>query len=127
MKKITLHDGVEHEALEVFGGKEQYQDARREYLEFVLPQEGNTVEGLEAVFSAENCARVTLADPQTGEQFIHEGYVLRGPVRVFAEEDGIWNITVRRYQRTDMEREVAALREAVAELAAVLPDGTLAG
>lgn len=115
---ITLNDATTMTGVSVLGGKEQCQNAWREYLEFVLPQEGNTVENLEATFSVENCERVTLIDPQTKEQFIHKGYVLRGPVRVFAEEDGVWKIAVRRYRRTDIEQEVAELQKAVAKLVA---------
>lgn len=124
MKHVFLADGIERETFEVFGGKEQYQDARREWLEFVFPQEGNTVEGLEAALSAEHCAALTLVDPASGEQYTHEGYVLRGPARVYADENGIWKIAVRRYQRTDMEREVAELRETVAGLVAMRAEAT---
>ena len=116
MKKYILSDSVEREALEIFGGKEQYQDARREWLEFVLPQKENTVKELETVFSTENCGSLTIVDPESGERFMYESYILRGPVKVYADEDNVWKIAIRRYQRTEMEQEVAALRETVAGL-----------
>lgn len=115
MRMVKMKD-VTIEAFGVLGGKEQYQNARREYLEFVFPQEGHTVEELDGLFSAENCEAVTLADPETGEQFMHSGYVLRGPIRIFADEDGTWKIGVKRYQQTDMEVRIAALEAAVAVL-----------
>lgn len=123
MRTVKMKDTTV-EAFGILGGKEQYQNARREYLEFVFSQDGHTVEELDGLFSTENCKAVTLVDPETEEQFIHSGYVMRGPIRVFADEDGTWKIGIKRYQQTDMERELAELRETVAGLVRAQGAGT---
>lgn len=123
MKTIILGNDAAVDALEVLGGAEYYQNARREYLEIIVAKEGNTVEALEAVLSPENCAAMTIAETVEGEeeteQYVHEGYVIRGTVKVYRDErDDTWKISVRRYQQTEMERTVASLQAAVAALQA---------
>lgn len=116
MKTITLGNGTTLEALEVFGGKELCQGTYREYLELVVPQEGHTVDDLEATLTADACGQVTITE-ENGEQFIHSDYALRGGARVWQdEESGVWYIGVKRYQRTELERQVAELQAAVAGL-----------
>ena len=119
---VELTDNSAVDTMSVFGGKEQYQNARREYLEFVFPQEGHTVEGLEAALATEHCGTITLTD-ETGAKYIHVGYIIRGPVRVFLDEDGAWKIGVKRYQQTDLERELDQLKETVAGLVAAQAGG----
>lgn len=121
MKTIILGNDAAVDALEVLGGAEYYQNARREYLEIIVAKEGNTVEVLEAVLSPENCATMTIAEMVEGseetEQYVHEGYVIRGTVKIYRDErDDTWKISVRRYQQTEMERTVANLQAAVAAL-----------
>lgn len=142
MKTITLSNGQTIKAMEVYGGKELYQGSRREYLEIVVPQEGHTVEGLEAEFDETNCSVLTISEmveapagaveeseseeteadsnastAQIVRKYIHEGYVIRGTARVFLSEDtGAWYIGIKRYQRTHLEQTVAQLQAAVAAL-----------
>lgn len=123
MKTIILGNDATVDALEVLGGAEYYQNARREYLEIIVAKEGNTAEALEAVLSPENCATMTIAETAEGteeaEQYVHEGYVIRGTVKIYRDErDDTWKISVRRYQQTEMERTVANLQAAVAALQA---------
>lgn len=125
MKTITLSNGQTIEAVEVYGGKDHYQGAYREYLEVVVPQEGHTVEGLEAAMSGDACETLVITEPTValegeetgGAQYIHEGYVIRGGSRVWREEEsGVWYIGIKRYQRTELERTVAQLQAAVAAM-----------
>ena len=113
--KITLDNSRTMEALGVLGGKEEYQGARREYLEFLFPEGDGTVEELDAAFSPAACAAVTL-ETDSGEAFLHEGYIIRGAARLYRDADGAWKIAVRRYQQTDLERRLAAMEQAVAAL-----------
>lgn len=113
--KITLDNSQSMEALGVLGGKEEYQGARREYLEFRFPEESGTVEDLDAAFSPDACAAITL-ETDSGEAFLHEGYIIRGAARLFRDVDDVWKIAVRRYQQTDLERRLADLEQAVASL-----------
>ena len=114
---ILLENGTELSALGVLGGKGYDQGSRREYLEFLFPQAGNTVEALEQALAGEHCGSITLEDPETGEQFVYTGYVLRGGVRVFRdEESGTWTIGLKRCQQTELEKTVAQLQQAVAQM-----------
>lgn len=113
--KITLDNSQSMEALGVLGGKEEYQGARREYLEFLFSEGDGTVEQLDTVFSPAACAAVTL-ETDDGETFVHDGYIVRGPARLYRDADGVWKIAVRRYQQTDLERRLAAMEQAVAAL-----------
>lgn len=119
MKAITLNNNDTLEVIEVFGGKELYQGSLREYLELVVPQEGHTVEGLEALLSEDACQNITITE-DSGGQFVHNDYVVRGGARVWQdEESGQWRIAVRRYQRTALERTVARLQASVTALQAL--------
>lgn len=118
MNNITLKDRQDMQALAVLGGTDYFQNAKREYLEFVFPKDGNTAEGLEEAFSSEACEAITLTD-EGGESFIHSGYVLRGTARIFQDEQNSeWKISVRRYQQTALEREIDELRRMVHDMAA---------
>lgn len=139
MKTITLNSDYTVEVTQVYGGKELYQGSRREYLEFVVPQEGNTVEALDAAFTEAACSRIIISEDVAAQledaeneitegeeqvsnvvQYIHEGYTIRGGARVWMEEDsGKWYIAIKRYQRTQLEQTVAQLQEAVASLQGV--------
>lgn len=117
MKIITLNSGKAINAVEVYGGKELYQGSRREYLEVVVSKKEQTVEGLDSLLSITECARLTITEPDSGEQYIHDDYVLSGGARMWQdEESGEWYVAVKRYQRTELERTVAQLQAAVAQL-----------
>lgn len=117
MKTITLSSGETISAVEVYGGKELYQGAKREYLEVVVSKGEQTVEGLDNLMTEAACARLTITDADSAEQYVHEGYVLCGGARMWQEEEsGQWYIAVKRYQRTELERTVAQLQAAVSAL-----------
>lgn len=100
----------------VNGGAELYQGARRGYLEFVFDKNDVTVEELDRLFLT-GVNEVTITDIETGESFVHGGYVVRGPIRVYpVEADGNWEVAVRQYQRTAMEEMLAAMEARLALL-----------
>ena len=111
---IILADNTSLLVAGVLGGREPYQGARREWLEFLFPQEGHTLEALEAQLSPEATASLTIQDDE-GERYLHTGYVLRGPARAYQDESsGTWMIGLKRYQQTEMEAQMGQLLGALA-------------
>lgn len=119
---IKLKDGTEVSAQGVFGGKEEYQGFLREYLELSFPQEGHTVEELETLFSPENTETLTVIpqgevqdDGDGGEvtvpqgEFVYSDYTVRGTARVSKKGED-WTIAIRRYQLSQMEKELAEVK-----------------
>ena len=110
---LILADNTSLPVAGVLGGREPYQGARREWLEFLFPQEGHTLEALEAQLSPEATASLTIQDDE-GERYLHTGYVLRGPARVYQDESsGTWMIGLKRYQRTEAEAKLDGLMAAI--------------
>lgn len=93
----------------VHGRTGTYQGAMREGLEFVFDKDAApTVEELSAIFS--NAEDITITDTESGETFVHSGYVVRGPMQLYPVADG-WEVAVKQYQRTDAEARLAAMEQ----------------
>lgn len=74
--KITLANGTELEALGVRGENIYYQGANRDCLCFILDPELYSLAEIDGLFTAANCASVTLTD-DSGGSYVHEGYTIR--------------------------------------------------
>lgn len=72
---VKLANGTEVEAIGVTGGGVRWQGADRDALTFVLDPEKYGLEEVDALFTSENCASITLVD-DAGE-YVHKGYTLR--------------------------------------------------
>ncbi len=116
--EVKLKSGTVVENVYIYGGRENYDDAIRSYLEFVLLAENNTVENLESIFTSEECEDVEIINTDNAESFTHSGYIVLGPIRKFKDSDGVWKIGIKRYAQTDSERnavQLSTLNEAYQE------------
>ena len=128
--KIILANGVELFPLVITGDKRYVNGAQRDTLSFAFPAE-MSLDELDAIFSAENCAKITIVEPTTiienevevpsEIEHIHKGYTVRAelkrePVEVSpatAESDAVYEnrVTVSMSQMTYAEQQLAALAE----------------
>lgn len=100
----------------VHGRAEMYQGAVRDGLEFIFDKDAAPpVEELDALFAA--AGEITLTD-DSGESFVHSGYALRGPMRVYPAGDG-WEVAVKQFRKTGTEAVVESAGAVVAGLAAM--------
>lgn len=71
---IKLANGTELNPITVIGAKRNVQGAHRDVLSFVFPAE-TSLDELDAVFTAENCKSIAIADGET--EHIHTNYTIR--------------------------------------------------
>lgn len=119
--KIILANGTELTAIMVSGGKKNVQGATRDTLNFVFSAEENMA-ALDAAFSAENCASITLIGDD-GVESIHTNYTVRSELNKKAveiatdtdTEAAVFEdrITVGMSQATYMETQLASLTDTV--------------
>lgn len=128
--KIILTNGVELTPLAITGGKRYVNGAQRDTLSFAFSAKMRLDE-LDAIFGAENCAKITIVEPttviengvevETEIEHIHKGYTVRAelkrePVEIApatAESEAVYEnrVTVSMAQMTYAEQQLAALAE----------------
>lgn len=118
---IQLRDGTALTALLVTGGPRFVQGQSRDTLSFVFPAT-ESMEALDAAFSAENCERITLRE-EGGAEHIHQAYTVRAELKkeavetapATAEAPAAYEerITVSMSQRNYSEGQIASLQDTV--------------
>lgn len=73
--KVQLYNGVELEAIGVFGRNYFYQGVNRDSLVFLFAPESVSLDAVRAAFTPENCREIRLSDGN--ETFLHEHYTIR--------------------------------------------------
>lgn len=120
--KIILANGSELNPILATGGKRSVQGATRDTLTFVFPAD-TSLDELDALFTTENCERITIVEDETGAEYIHSAYTIRAELKrapivvtpaTESEEEVIENrVTVSMSQRTYAETQLASLTETV--------------
>ena len=118
--KIRLANGSELTPVSITGGPRYVQGQSRDTLNFIFPA-SESMETLDAVFSADNCETITIQE-DSGTENIHKAYTVRAalgkePVEVTpatAEAPAVYEerITVSMAQRTYIETQLAMLQAA---------------
>lgn len=113
---MTFADGtvLTPAPVSVVGCRLYDRDVLREALEFRFAAEGASMDALDAAFSPERCAVLTLTpEDGAGSAYAHEGYVVRMSLekRFAAGESGGWceMLVVRMGRRSEAEEALAAL------------------
>lgn len=119
--KIILANGTELSPIMVTGGQKYVQGQSRDTLNFIFPADAG-METLDAAFTAENCASITIVE-DSGAENIHKAYIIRaGLSKASVEvtpatesEAAVFEdrITVSMSQRTYAESQLASLTDTV--------------
>lgn len=128
--KIILANGTVLSPISIVGEKRYVNGAHRDALCFVFPAE-TSLDEMDEIFSAENCAKITIIEPttvienevevETEIEHIHKGYAIRAelkrePMEVYpatAESDAVYEnrVTVSMAQMTYAEQQLTAIAE----------------
>ncbi len=124
MKMIFAH-GAERTPLSIIGGNRIVYGVIRDSLSFVFP-ESEDMTALDAVFTPENCAHITIVE-DGGGVYIHNGYTIRqslsktlvevAPATDEAEAVYENRVIVTMAQHTYTEKQVVEMQSALHALA----------
>ena len=119
--RIILNNGIELTPIMVTGGRIDFQGANRDSLTFVFAETG--LDFLDEIFTKENCESITLIEDETGDMYIHKGYVIRTELNkkvLVTTQAGVDTpeitenrVLITMAQRTYAETEMMKLKEEV--------------
>lgn len=110
---IIFENGQALRLVSCRGGHEQFRDAYRDALSFFIDPTAIGLDEADALFTEENCAKITLSDGENS--FVHEGYterisLMKGAYLLGDGETPL--ICVKMAQKSETERRMAELETA---------------